>query len=221
MHAKQILHYCHSEWQSDMDIELCMMALFRRLQIYPKRAWLTQGNLEDIFKYGKPPNDWNLTRSFNPQTPGPLHMPYFCGIRHNGTNHFVVYYICPEFWTILDPLLIRTSRILTHSRTTTPLGAHSTLRKQRHPPPPPPPPPPPLPPYCTTHRIGIQDDAPLSPWSCGTWAVLTSLHLLLGDYNPSQIPPNALTNQMMLNLHQALLKWLLLGTYPPPPPRCL
>ena len=206
IHAKQIIHYCHGCWQSDGDIETCMTALFRRLQINPKRAWLTQGNLDDIFKEGKPPNDWNLTRSFNLQTPGPLHMPYITGIRHNGTTHFVVYYICPDFWTILDPLYAQAefSPDLTQQLHSA-LTAHYENKGIQTPT---------LPPYLPAHRIGIQHDAPLSPWSCGTWAILTALHLLLGDYRPGQIPPNALTNQMMLNLHQALLKWLLLGTPP-------
>jgi hypothetical protein len=27
-----------------------------------------------------------------------------CGVWHNGANHFAVFYLCPEFWTIIDPL---------------------------------------------------------------------------------------------------------------------
>ncbi len=36
--------------------------------------------------------------------PGPLHAPSLCGAWHNGHGHFVVFYLCPDYWTILDPL---------------------------------------------------------------------------------------------------------------------
>jgi hypothetical protein len=26
-----------------------------------------------------------------------------CGVWHNGADHFVVFYLYPEFWTIIDP----------------------------------------------------------------------------------------------------------------------
>ena len=34
----------------------------------------------------------------------PLGIPTCCGPWHNGSGHFVTFYLCQEYWTILDPL---------------------------------------------------------------------------------------------------------------------
>ena len=73
---------------------------------------------------------------------------------------------------------------------------------------------PPTPRYRRVQRIAIQNDSPLEPWSCGTIAILTTLHLTLGNTRPDRIPANSITRQQMLNLHQALLQWLIIA--PPP-----
>jgi hypothetical protein len=38
-----------------------------------------------------------------------MHAPAMCGVWHNWANHFVVFYLCPEFWTIIDTLHSATS----------------------------------------------------------------------------------------------------------------
>ena len=43
----------------------------------------------------------------------------------------------------------------------------------------------------------------------------TTLNLLLGDKPPHLLRPACITREHMLNLHDALLKWLLTGTPPP------
>ncbi len=45
------------------------------------------------------------------------------------------------------------------------------------------------------------------------WIVVTYDNL-----RPDRIPANSITRQQMLNLHQALLQWLIIGT---PPPRSM
>ena len=65
------------------------------------------------------------------------------------------------------------------------------------------------------HRIAIQDDGPLPPWSCGTLAMSTTLHLLLGNKLPHDMPAGCITRDHMLALHKALLHWLLTGSPPP------
>ena len=63
-------------------------------------------------------------------------------------------------------------------------------------------------------RITIQDDAHFPTWSCGTFAMSTTLHLLLGDKHPHEMPTSCITRGHMLALHKALLNWLLTGTPP-------
>ena len=62
--------------------------------------------------------------------------------------------------------------------------------------------------------IAIQDDDPLPPWSCGPFAMSTTLHLLSGDKHPHDMPPHCISGDHMLALHRALLRWLLTGTPP-------
>ena len=66
-----------------------------------------------------------------------------------------------------------------------------------------------LPVYKQFKRICIQQDAPLNNWSCGTIALLTTLHLILGCKLPHEIKQSRISRNQMLNFHKALLIWLL------------
>jgi hypothetical protein len=65
-----------------------------------------------------------------------------------------------------------------------------------------------------TPRTTIQQDTPRPAWSCGTIAMRTSLHLLLGDRHPHELCELYITITHMLTLHRALLEWLILDTPP-------
>ena len=69
-----------------------------------------------------------------------------------------------------------------------------------------------LPVYRRVNRISIQNDSPLPSWSCGTIALLTTIHLTLGNTRPDRIATNSITRHQMLTLHQAILRWLIIGT---------
>jgi hypothetical protein len=69
-----------------------------------------------------------------------------------------------------------------------------------------------LPQYIQVERIAVRNDPPLPAWSCGTFAMSTTLHLLLGDKHSHEMPPTSITRGHMLTLHNALLNWLLIGT---------
>jgi len=105
---------------------------------------------------------------------GPTHanIPICCGPWYNGAGHFVTFYLCPEYWSILDPLMdnqpesprmqFKIHRALRESFTsrnlpTSPLHTYRQLPRLR----------------------------PL--WSYGTFAVFTTLHLLLGGIPSSPI----------------------------------
>ena len=73
---------------------------------------------------------------------------------------------------------------------------------------------PPLPQCKETPRIVVQNDTPRQPWSCGTIAMLTTLHLLLGKRRPHELHALYISREKMLHLHKALLAWLITGTQP-------
>ena len=68
---------------------------------------------------------------------------------------------------------------------------------------------PPLPAYIKLPRIAVQRDAPMPLLSCGTFAMSTTLRLLLGGIPPHTLPTQFITRGRMLTLHRALLKWLI------------
>jgi hypothetical protein len=118
-------------------------------------------------------------------------IPTCCGSWHNVANHLITFYLCPEYWTILDPIsLARDSYPALESQLHNALTESFIARRL---------PPPTLPPYIRTSRIAVQEDNPLPPWSCGTFAMNTTLHLLLGDELPHAMPPHCITREHMLD----------------------
>ena len=73
---------------------------------------------------------------------------------------------------------------------------------------------PPLPNYKAIHKIAIQSDGPSGAWSCGTYAMLAILHLMLSDKRPDQLPYNTISRNNMTSFHKALLHWYILGIPP-------
>ena len=169
---------------------------------------LTQPDLDSILNRGEPPSNWTSRHQFGSTSThlGPLHAPSMNGIWYNGYQHYVVFYTYPDYWTILDPLTDNyipdrnTIANVTRAISNTYQHHHEQC--------------PPLSCYRRVRRIAIQNDAPLPPWSCGTIAILTLLHLTLGNIRPNRIDTNNITRQQMLTLHQAILHWLIIGTPP-------
>jgi len=143
---------------------------------------LQQPELDRILCRGEAPTRWTRSHYFPP--PGdttPATIPICCGPWHSGTGHFVTFYICQEYWSILDPLeddLLEPTRLQRK--------LHRALRESfssRNLPTPP------LPSYRQFPKIAIQRNAPWPLWSCGTFAVSITLHLLLGGI-PPPFPPH-------------------------------
>ena len=99
-------HFCYGGWQSSWDIHECIAGMAKLLNIDPVMTFLSQPALDSILGRGEAPVEWSSSRHFgaDQEYPGPLHIPCTLGVWHNGSNHFVVVYICPTYWTILDPL---------------------------------------------------------------------------------------------------------------------
>ena len=104
LNPSQVEHFCQGCWQSSWDIGLCMTGIFRIHNIDPTPVYLSQPDIEAILKFGNPPAAWR--RHFGPDRAytGPLDLPCLLGVWHNGSDHFVVFYLCPKYWTIIDSL---------------------------------------------------------------------------------------------------------------------
>ena len=114
------------------------------------------------------------------------------------------HYTCaPRYWSILNPLEGAT---VAPSRMKRQL--HDALHESFHfrglPTPP-------LPTFRSLPQIAIQRDNPRSLWSCGTFAMSTTLHILSGGTPPHSLPTQFITRDDMMALHRALLGWLILG----------
>ena len=114
--------------------------------------------------------------------------------------------MCPDYWSILDPLeaaAIAPARMQLHLHAALNESFHSRGL-----------PTPPLPTFRSLPQIAIQRDSPRPPWSCGTFAMSTTLHILLEGTPPHFLTIQFITRDHMLTLHRALLEWLILGTPP-------
>ena len=103
----QITHFSYGEYQSSFDLHTILKGIYKILNIHISPSILTQPDLDSILDRGTPPTEWTSRRHFGPTHThiGPLHASSHCGIYYNGHHHFVVFYICPKYWTILDPLI--------------------------------------------------------------------------------------------------------------------
>jgi len=147
---------------------------------------------------GEVPRKWSSDKHFSNEKRyiGPLDVRYICGpwYRH---GHFVIFVLCPEYWTILDPL--RYESVIdpnVHENVKNVLKQSYELKGIKFPN---------IPPIKQFKRICFQKDSPLDNWSCGTIAIITTLHLLLGCKRPHDImrcKPKRITRKHILNLHK-------------------
>jgi hypothetical protein len=162
----QITDFTHGEWQNSSDIEACLSGIHKLLNIRLYPPLLSQSDLDLILTQGMPPPSWTSTRHFGPTRnhPGPLHATSLCWVWYNGNGHFVVFYLCPDYWTIIDPLHPLTSPNPTMATNIATAIATTYLHHKLLVPP--------LPPFLRVNRIAIQNDSPLPAWSCGTIVML-------------------------------------------------
>ena len=202
-----IQHYAYDNWHGNMDVHDCLAGIFRLLRIDPSISLVQQQEIDQMFYMGEAPHLWTRQRHFLSRDSygDPLGIPTCCGPWHNGSNHFVTFYMYQEYWTILGPLHPARASYPTFETQLHNAINESFAARGLHPLT--------LPPYKRVERIAVQNDSPLPPWSCGTFAISTTLHLLLRDKHPHVKPrPNCITHSHMLALHKALLKLLLTGT---------
>ena len=164
-----------------MEVQECLEGICKLLHLDLTISLMQQPEIDQILCLGEAPTRWTRARHF-PPTGDPSHtsIPTCCGPWHNGAGHFVTFYVCQKYWSIIDPLeedlpepphmQFRLHKALRESFTSRNLPI------------------PPLPTYRKLPRIAVQRDAPRSLLSCGTFAMSTTLHLLLGGIPPHTLP---------------------------------
>jgi hypothetical protein len=204
----QIHHYFFGKLQGTLEIQESLEGILRLLQLDPSISLLQQPEIDQILCIGEALTRWTRARHFPPPRE-PTHASILtcCGPWHNGSGHFVTFNMCQEYWSIIDPLeedLPKPPRIQykLHRALRESFTSRTLLIS-------------PLPAYRQLLRIAIQRDAPRPLWPCGTFAMPTTLHLLLGGIPPHSLPTHFITREYMLAMHRALLKWLIHGTPPP------
>ena len=101
-----IQHFVHGNWQGTMEVQDCLKGIFNLLRINPSISLLLQHEIDQILLQGEAPHRWKTQRHFTSRDPSgnPAAIPTCCGPWHNGANHFLTFYLCQDYWTLLDPL---------------------------------------------------------------------------------------------------------------------
>ena len=208
LQAMQIEHFTFSSWQSTWDVHSVITGLLKLLGKYNPSSLLSQPEIDQVLLVGKAPGRWMSDRHFgnHNEYSGPLDIPFICGPWCIDGMHFVVFFLCQNYWTILDPA--------TESPDTQPCMqdflkealSEAYLSKKLLLPE--------IPCFQPFPRLAVQQDHPYKPWSCGTFAMLTTLHIILGQKRPDQIPGKSISRKNMLNFHASLLVWVLHGKPP-------
>ena len=164
----------------------------------PSISLMQQQELGQILCLGDVPTRW--TRSSHFHSPEgdcpPPGVPTCYGPSHNGEGHFVTFFMCADYRSILDPLTdyVPTPTCIRYKlyKATRESFASRNI------------PAPALPPFRQLIRIATQRDTSLPLWPCGTFAIANTLQLLLAGRPLHSLPANYITRDHILALHIAL-----------------
>ena len=158
-------------WQCSHAVQSCIDGLLKLLGKFDIVTRLAETEIDQIFR-GDILGKWSCDRHFSNEKryKGPLDVPCICGswFRH---GHFVTFVLCLGYWTFLHPLNEESGDDdIVHENVKNVIKlAYETKGFEV----------PKLLSYKQFKRICIQKDSPLSTWSCGTFAILTTLHIIL------------------------------------------
>ena len=179
LQAMQIEHYSYGAWQSTWEVDPCIIGILKLLGTYSPCLMLSCIEVERILLDGVAPDRWKSSRKFGREEryPGPLHAPYICGAYYID-YHFVTFYICKEYRALLDPLYEHSSlKVVMHENVFKALSEAYSSKGLCIPS---------IPKFRKVHKLATQMDHPFNAWSCGTFAILTIIHLHLGKKNPTR-----------------------------------
>jgi hypothetical protein len=101
----QIKHYIYGGWQSDLDVQDCMEGIFKLFHLNPSISLMQQPEMDQLLRTEQVPTRWSHSRHFTDPSGGiQTRIPTACGAWYNGERHFATFYMCADYWYILDPL---------------------------------------------------------------------------------------------------------------------
>jgi hypothetical protein len=141
-----------------MEVQECLEGIFKLLHLDPSISFMQQPDIDQILCLGEAPTTWTRARQFS-QTGDLTHMyiPTCCGPWHKGAGHFVTFYLCQDYLSIIDPL----EEDLPDPPPRLQFWLHKALRESftvRNLPIPP------LPAYRKLPKIAVQQNAPIPLW---------------------------------------------------------
>ena len=151
-------------------VHACFTGLLKLLGKFDSISFLAQSEIDQILN-GNVPGKWISTRHFGSDKRylGPLDVTCICGpwYRH---GHFITFVLCPKYWTFLDLFTdLSVTEPIIHENVEKAIKPTYKLKGIEVPI---------LPAYTQFNRICIQNYSPLQQWSCGHFALLTTLHLI-------------------------------------------
>jgi len=79
--------------------------MFKLLRLDPSIALMQQPEIDQMLVTGEAPTRWSRPHHFSdPEGGHQIHIPTACGAWNNGHNHFVTFYLCADYWSLLDSL---------------------------------------------------------------------------------------------------------------------
>ena len=123
-----------------MQVQDCLFGIFSILGIDSSTSLLQQQEIDQMLYLGEAPRRWTRPRNFSARASyeDPCVIPTCCSPWHNGSNHVVSFYLCPEYWTILDLLKPAKNGYLTQEHTSKEPSRNPMLPGDSHPQPFPP-----------------------------------------------------------------------------------
>jgi len=94
-----VQHYAHGSCHGITEVQECLTGLFRLLNLNPSVSLLQQQEIDQTFLLGGAPQRWKREHHFLHRDSywDPLGIPTCCGPWHNGSDHFVTFYLCQEY----------------------------------------------------------------------------------------------------------------------------
>jgi hypothetical protein len=91
-----VQHFVHGNWQGTMEVQDCLKGIFNLLRIDPSISLLLQPEIDQMLLLGEAPHRWKSQRHFLPRDhhDDPATLPTCCGPWHNGSGHFLTFYLC-------------------------------------------------------------------------------------------------------------------------------
>jgi len=105
LRPSQIQHYMYGGWQGTLEVQECLEGIFKLLLLNPPVSLLQQPESDQILIMGEALTKWTRIRHFsNPEGFWTPHIHTAFGPWHDGAEQFLTFYLCKDYWSLLDPM---------------------------------------------------------------------------------------------------------------------